>query len=203
VVRKCLLGMPVCLCMKRAVARSVMPHLKPAKPALCSCSSLDAGACLCALRCVKKLERHLEAHESPLCMYLLSQVRADSALQGIGRPVDGVPSRGQPVQNPVARTFSNSISEAVWRSGGGLLSGHVSSTEITQRPEEGTPPRTAAEALAAMQARLAAESPATHPQTTDFSSPKAPDTQVPPLLTHLYYSWRPCLQENAAYRSTR
>lgn len=64
---------------------------------------------------------------------------------------------------------------------GGLLSGHVSSTDITQRPEEGTLPRTAAEALAAMQSQLAAESSATHPQTTDFSSPKAPDTQVPPV----------------------
>ena len=121
-------------------------------------------------------------------MRMCLQVRADSALRGIGRPVRGVPGRGRPtaVQNPVARAFSQTAGKAARRGGGGLLSGHVSSTEEATGAGagEGLPPRTAAEALAAMQSRLVAESPSTHPQPNpDFSSQKAPDTQVPsPIL---------------------
>lgn len=115
-------------------------------------------------------------------MCLALQVRADSALRGIGRPVGGVPGRGRPTctQNPVARVFSQTAGKAARHGDGGLLSGHVSSTEAAEgaQREEGTPPRTAAEALAAMQSRLAAESPSTKSEPTDFSKSKAPETQV-------------------------
>ncbi len=106
---------------------------------------------------------------------MCAQVRADSALRGIGRAVSGVPGRGRAgaAQKPVARAFS----QPGRRGGDGLLSGHVSSTEAAGDAEKGTPPRTAAEALAAMQSRLAADS--SQPPTANFSSPKALDTQVP------------------------
>lgn len=119
-------------------------------------------------------------------MCLALQVRADSALRGIGRPVGGVPGRGRAgaVQNTVARALSQTAGKAARRSEGGLLSGHINSMEAVGGScvEEGTRPRTAAEALATMQSRLAAESPSTHPQPTDFSSPKTPDTKVPSLF---------------------
>ena len=107
------------------------------------------------------------------------KVRKDSALRRIGSPVGRAPGRERAAAstiNPMARAFSASAARAGrGRDKGGLLSGHLSSTEAGV---PGTPPKTAAEALAAMQSRLAAESPSTGTPHTDLSSFKAPDTQV-------------------------
>lgn len=118
-------------------------------------------------------------HVAKGCTWRCVKVRKDSALRRIGSPVGRAPGRDRAAAstiNPMARAFSASAARAGrGRDKGGLLSGHVSSTEAAV---PGTPPKTAAEALAAMQSRLAAESPSSEPAPTDFSAFKAPDTQV-------------------------
>lgn len=109
-------------------------------------------------------------------MWQCVKVRKDSALRRIGSPVGRAPGRDRAAAstiNPMARAFSASVGRG--RNKGGLLNGHISSTEATV---PGTPPKTATEALAAMQSRLASETPSSGPTPTDFSTFKGPETQV-------------------------
>lgn len=111
-------------------------------------------------------------------------MRPDSALRGIGRPVVGPTGRGRAggvIENPMAHAFTKAMAKL--SRGDNLLSGHISSTEagpsgvhIEALPE--ALPKTAAEALTAMQSRLAAESPSHMPRELEAFPFKAPDTKV-------------------------